>query len=90
MESHSGQYTRKVIVDKYPPAFADKVTQFDDPNGIKYELTLTLPQDLQTFLDYYDTPKDNQGGTAGVFFKSPWLFADGREEHIYRLRGENP
>jgi len=82
---HSGKYTRKVIVDKYPPEFESKVKQFNDPNGIKYELTLTLPDDTKAFLDFYNTELINQMGESAFFFKSPWIFADGRENHRKKL-----
>jgi hypothetical protein len=78
--AQSGQYTRKVIVNKVPPAFASKATLLDDPVGQKWELTLTLPQDVKAFLDYYDTEFDNQAGEGYIFLKSPWIFADGREK----------
>ncbi len=83
--AHSGQYKRKVIVDKYPPAFADKVTEFKDPNGIKYELEMTLPDDLETFLEFYDSTYYKHIGASFSYRKSPWLFADGREKRRKRL-----
>jgi len=80
MAANTGKSTRKVIVDKVPPAFASKATVFNDPSGKKFELTLTLPEDIKTFLEYYDTEFDNQAGNAFIYLKSPMIFADGREK----------
>lgn len=71
---------RKVIVDRYPPEFASKVTKFNDPAGIKYILTLDIPSDINTFLMYYNNEYFKETGNSVVYFKSPWIFAGSNTE----------
>lgn len=73
---------RKVIVDKIPPGFEHLAKPFNDPNGLKYEISLFKPKDIKAFLDYYNTEFNNQAGESYIWLPSPWWFADGRERRI--------
>ena len=73
--------TRKVIVDRFPPEFQNKVTKFNDPAGIKYILSLEIPKDVQTFLSYYNNEYYKETGNSVVYFKSPWIFAGSNTEN---------
>jgi len=86
MAKHSGQYTRKVIVDKLIPAFESSAEEIVHENGRKYVVTLVLPRDRDTFLEYYDTQKYNQMGEGFLYQRSPLMYADPTENnHIYNL-----
>lgn len=86
MAAHAGQYPRKVIVDKVIPSFADKATEIVHENGRMYVIKLTLPEEWETFLDYYDTQEFNQRGMGYIYRKSPLMYADPTENnHLYGL-----
>jgi len=83
---HSGQYKRKVIVDKVIPSFESKATEIVHENGVMYVVELTLPQDRKLFLDYYNTQEHNQTGNGYIYQRSPFMYADPTENNrIYRL-----
>lgn len=86
---HSGEYQRKIIVNKVPDAFASRATEIVHENGRYYVIKLTLPTEWQQFLDAYNTEEINQSGQGFVYRKSPWAYADPTENNkrYYGKRG---
>lgn len=82
--------SRKVIIDKVPEAFKHLAKPFNDPNGLKYEIVFTKPEDVKAFLEAYNTEFDNQSGNAFIWLPSPWWFADGRQRRREKLMGIRP
>jgi hypothetical protein len=76
---------RKVIIDKVPEAFRHLAKPFNDPNGLKYEIVFTKPEDVKTFLEAFNSEFENQAGESYIWLPSPWWFADGRQRRIENL-----
>lgn len=87
---HPGEYTRKVIVDKVPSAYQDRIEEeITQGNGRFFVIELKLPTEMIAFLQAYDTEYDNQSGNAFTYRRSPWMYADPTENNklFYGKRG---